>query len=108
METILLVDDDVELCGLLREYLSDEGYEVEAAHSGSEGLERTRARNYNLLVLDIMLPDIQGLDVLRRIRAESRLPVLMLTARGKQMDRIIGLEVGADDYLPKPCNPREL
>ncbi len=108
METILLVDDDVELCGLLREYLSNEGYEVEAVHSGSEGLERARARNYDLLVLDIMLPDMQGLSVLRRIRTESRLPVLMLTARGNEMDRIIGLEVGADDYLPKPCNPREL
>jgi DNA-binding response OmpR family regulator len=108
METILLVDDDIELCGLLREYLSNEGYEVEAVHSGSEGLERTRARNYDLLVLDIMLPDVQGLNVLRSIRAESRLPVLMLTARGNEMDRIIGLEIGADDYLPKPCNPREL
>src|SRR5262249_9602448 len=108
METILLVDDDVELCGLLREYLSNEGYEVEAVHSGTEGLERARARSYDLLVLDIMLPDVQGLNVLRRIRAESRLPVLMLTARGNEMDRIIGLEVGADDYLPKPCNPREL
>ena len=108
MPTILLVDDDVELCGLLSEYLANEGYDVEAVHSGSEGLQRTRARSYDLLVLDIMLPGIQGLDVLRRIRAESRLPVLMLTARGNEMDRIIGLEIGADDYLPKPCNPREL
>ena len=108
METILLVDDDIELCGLLQEYLSNEGYVVEAVHNGSEGLERTRARNYDLLVLDIMLPDVQGLNVLRSIRAESRLPVLMLTARGNEMDRIIGLEIGADDYLPKPCNPREL
>jgi len=108
METILLVDDDRELCGLLTEYLSDQGYEVEAVHSGSEGLERTRARHYDLLILDMMLPDIHGLNVLRRIRAESRLPVLILTARGNAMDRIVGLEVGADDYLPKPCNPREL
>jgi len=108
METILIVDDDAELCGLLREYLSNEGYEVEAVHRGSEGLQRTRARNYDLLVLDMILPDIQGLNVLRQIRAESRLPVLMLTARGSEMDRIVGLEVGADDYLAKPCNPREL
>lgn len=108
MEPILLVDDDVELCDLLREYMANEGFHLETVHTGAEGLVKAVDGNYSLLVLDIMLPDIQGLDVLRRVRAESRLPVLMLTARGNEMDRIIGLEVGADDYLPKPCNPREL
>jgi two-component system response regulator CpxR len=108
MNRILMIDDDVELCELVKEYLALEGFEVEAAHEGEAGLERALSGEYALLVLDVMLPGLGGFDVLRRIRAASRLPVLMLTARGDEIDRIVGLELGADDYLPKPFNPREL
>jgi len=105
---LLVVDDDAELCQLLSEYLVPEGYDVEAVHSGSEGVERALSGDHALVVLDVMLPDVQGLEVLRQLRARSRTPVLMLTARGNEQDRILGLEMGADDYLPKPFNPREL
>ncbi len=105
---MLLVDDDVELCQLISQYLAQEGVCVDAVHSGERGLERLRSGQYGIIVLDVMLPDMDGLEVLRRVRSESRMPVLMLTARGDEQDRILGLEMGADDYLPKPFNPREL
>jgi DNA-binding response OmpR family regulator len=105
---LLVVDDDTELCQLLSEYLLPEGYDVEAVHSGMEGVERALSGEHALVVLDVMLPDVRGFEVLRQLRARSRMPVLMLTARGNEQDRILGLEMGADDYLPKPFNPREL
>jgi DNA-binding response OmpR family regulator len=105
---LLVVDDDAELCQLLSEYLIPEGYDVEAVHSGIEGVERALSGEHALVVLDVMLPDVRGFEVLRQLRARSRMPVLMLTARGNEQDRILGLEMGADDYLPKPFNPREL
>ena len=108
MEQILVIDDDVELCSLVSEYLQAEGFVVECVHDGERGLKKATAGGYMLAVLDVMLPGINGFEVLRRIRAASRLPVLLLTARGEDVDRIVGLEIGADDYLPKPFNPREL
>ncbi|HYM11071.1 MAG TPA: response regulator transcription factor [Bryobacterales bacterium] len=108
MPKILLVDDDTELCGLLDQYLRGQGFEVQAAHTGPAGLEAALAPGIDLVVLDVMLPGLDGLEVLRRLRAQSHVPVLMLTARGEEVDRIVGLEIGADDYLPKPFNPREL
>src|SRR6267378_2203459 len=108
MERILVIDDDVELCSLIAEYLQAEGFGVDCVHDGESGLQKSEAGNYLLAVLDVMLPGINGFEVLRRVRAISRLPVLLLTARGEEVDRIVGLEIGADDYLPKPFNPREL
>ena len=108
MNSILIIDDDMDLCELLREYLTPEGFEVETVHDGLLGAEGAVSGKYALVVLDVMLPGINGFDVLRRIRAVSRVSVLMLTARGEDVDRIVGLEMGADDYLPKPFNPREL
>jgi DNA-binding response OmpR family regulator len=108
MDRILVIDDDVELCSLVGEYLEPEGFRVDFTHDGERGLERALGGEHMLVVLDIMLPGINGLEVLRRIRNTSRIPVLLLTARGEDVDRIVGLEVGADDYLPKPFNPREL
>jgi two-component system response regulator CpxR len=108
MERILVIDDDVELCHLVGEYLQAEGFAIECVHDGESGLKKATAGEYLLVVLDVMLPGINGFEVLRRIRATSRLPVLLLTARGEDVDRIVGLEIGADDYLPKPFNPREL
>ncbi|HEV7904675.1 MAG TPA: response regulator, partial [Pyrinomonadaceae bacterium] len=108
MERVLVIDDDVALCELVAEYLEPEGYEVEAVHDGEAGVVRALSGEHALVVLDFMLPGINGFEVLRRIRARSRLPVVMLTARGEDVDRIVGLEIGADDYLPKPFNPREL
>jgi two-component system response regulator CpxR len=108
MERVLIVDDDAELCAMVAEYLKAEGFEVEAVHKGEGGAQRVLADGYVLVILDVMLPDGSGFDVLRRIRARSRTPVLMLTARGEDVDRIVGLELGADDYLPKPFHPREL
>ncbi len=105
---ILLIDDDVELCELLAEFLSLEGFHATAIHDGAQALAHLRDHSYPAIVLDIMLPGMQGLEVLRKLRAFSATPVLMLTARGEDTDRILGLELGADDYLPKPCNPREL
>src|SRR5205085_12025348 len=104
---VLIIDDDVELCGLVAEYLEPEGYRVEAVHDGERGVERALAGGHALVVLDVMLPGINGLETLSRIRAHSPLPVLMLTARGEDVDRLDGLELGADDYLAKPCNPRQ-
>ncbi len=108
MERILVIDDDVALCELVSEYLQPLGFEIEFAHRGDLGAERALSGEHSLVVLDVMLPGLNGFEVLRRIRAESRIPVLMLTARGDDVDRIVGLEIGADDYLPKPFNPREL
>jgi two-component system response regulator CpxR len=108
MHRILVIDDDVDLCELLTDYLTPEGLEVEAVHDGERGADRALSGDHALVVLDVMLPGISGFDVLRRIRAGSKVPVLMLTARGDDVDRIVGLEMGADDYLPKPFNPREL
>ena len=105
---ILLVDDDTELASLLGEFLRREGFTVEAEHEGHRGLEHALQSGVDLVVLDVMLPGIDGFEILRRLREKSRVPVLMLTARGEDVDRIVGLELGADDYLSKPFNPREL
>ncbi len=112
-QNILIVDDDIELCQLLEQYLNNEGITVSLIHDGLEAVEhlqQTHSQNkpYDAIVLDFMLPGMQGLDILQRLRGFSATPVLMLTARGDDIDRIVGLEAGADDYLPKPCNPREL
>ncbi len=108
MNSLLIVDDDVELCALLIERLAEDGFTLSAVHNGTDGLELASSGNYSLVILDVMLPRMGGIDVLKQLRARSSVPVLMLTARGDDIDRIIGLEVGADDYLPKPFNPREL
>jgi len=108
VDRILVIDDDVELCSLVTEYLKPEGFQVEAVHDGKTGLNRALSGDHLLVVLDVMLPGLNGFDVLRRVRDGSRVPVLLLTARGEDVDRIVGLEIGADDYLPKPFNPREL
>jgi len=108
MDHVLVVDDDVELCGLVQEYLTAEGFTLKAVHDGEQGLQEALTNEYALVVLDVMLPGINGFEVLRRIRSVSKIPVLLLTARGEDVDRIVGLEIGADDYLPKPFNPREL
>jgi two-component system response regulator CpxR len=105
---ILVIDDDTELCSLLTEFLRNENYQVSCSHDGKRGLEEALSSNPDLVVLDVMLPTFDGFEVLRRLRPQSRVPVLMLTARGEDVDRIVGLELGADDYLPKPFNPREL
>ncbi len=107
-DKILVIDDDAELCSLVGEYLESEGFEVDAEGSGDHGADRALESDYSLIILDVMLPGINGFEALRRIRAKSEVPVLMLTARGDDVDRIVGLEIGADDYLPKPFNPREL
>jgi len=108
MDRVLVIDDDVELCGLVAEYLAGEGFQAECIHSGDLGLQRAQKGEHILVVLDVMLPGLNGFEVLKRLRASSRMPVLLLTARGEAVDRILGLELGADDYLPKPFDPREL
>lgn len=108
MTSVLLVDDDTELSKLLEEYLQSEQLTLESAHDGPSGLEKALATHPAVVVLDVMLPGMSGLDVLKQLRQKSSVPVLMLTARGSELDRILGLELGADDYLPKPFNPREL
>jgi len=108
MNRILIIDDDEELCELVAEYLTVEGFETEAVHDGESGLQKALSNEYDLITLDVMLPKKNGFDVLRELRQTSKIPVLMLTARGDDMERIVGLEIGADDYLPKPFNPREL
>ena len=108
MERVLVVDDDRELCQLVTRFLTREGFEISWAPSGTVGVERALAEKYSLIMLDVMMPDTDGFDVLRRIRQKSRTPVLMLTARGDTHDRVQGLEMGADDYLPKPFDPAEL
>jgi DNA-binding response OmpR family regulator len=108
MSRLLIIDDDRELFVLLAERMQSEGFQLEAAHDGRNGLELATTGNYSLVILDIMMPRLGGMDVLRLLRAKSSVPVLMLTAKGDDIDRILGLELGADDYLPKPFNPREL
>jgi len=108
MSRILLVDDDIELVALLKEYLEGEGLEVAAAHDGVQGVSEALSGDYELVVLDVMMPRMNGVEALKQIRLKSRLPVLMLTARGDDTDCIVGLELGADDYVAKPCTPREL
>jgi two-component system response regulator CpxR len=108
MSRILVIDDDVELCELLTDYLVPEGFDVEAVHDSDKGIERALSGDHDFVVLDVMLPGVNGFEVLRTLRKTSNIPVLMLTARGEDVDRIVGLEMGADDYLPKPFNPREL
>jgi two-component system, OmpR family, response regulator CpxR len=108
MDSILVIDDDVEMCGMLAEYLQSEGLQVETIHNGEDGLKRALSEEHSLILLDIMLPKINGIELLRRPRTESNARVLLLTARGEEVDRIIGLEVGADDYVPKPFSAREL
>ncbi|MBS1858837.1 MAG: response regulator transcription factor [Acidobacteria bacterium] len=105
---ILLVDDDTELTSLLGEFLRREGFTVETEHEGNRGLAHACEPGIDLVVLDVMLPGLDGFEILKRLRAKSKVPVMMLTARGEDVDRIVGLELGADDYLPKPFNPREL
>lgn len=108
MDRLLVVDDDTELCSLVTRYLEAEGFQVDSVNHGQEGIERALSGDYSLVVLDVMLPGVNGFDVLRRIRAESRIPVIMLSARAEDVERIVGLEIGADDYLGKPFNPHEL
>lgn len=105
---VLLVDDDVELAGMLRDYLEREGFATLVVHNGEAAVAAARSGEYAIAVVDVMMPGISGIEVLRQIRAAGSLPVLMLTARGDDVDRILGLELGADDYVPKPCTPREL
>ena len=105
---ILLADDDEELCQLLRDFLVRDGFAVDVSHDGDEALSRARDGGFDAIVLDVMLPQRSGLELLRELRRDNVLPVLMLTALGEDTDRILGLELGADDYVPKPCNPREI
>lgn len=108
MTSVLLIDDDSELTRLLAEYLEQEGFTVSIAHDGAKALGNIMSARADVVVLDIMMPKVDGIEVLRRIRSESTIPVLMLTARGDEVDRITGLDLGADDYLSKPCSPAEL
>ena len=108
MKRLLMIDDDEKLVSLVREYLEPHGFEVAAVHDGHGGVEAVLSADPALVILDLMLPGIDGLELCRRLRQSSRVPILMLTARGDETDRIVGLEMGADDYLPKPFNPREL
>jgi DNA-binding response OmpR family regulator len=105
---IMIIDDDVELCSLLRPFLAGEGFEIECCNIPAEGVRAVQRGNYDLILLDVMMPDMSGFEALRRIRVDSRTPVLMLTARGETQDRVLGLEMGADDYLAKPFDPPEL
>jgi len=108
MPKVLLIDDDVELVAMLKEYLEQEEFEVSAVHNGEDGVAAALTGDYAIAVLDVMMPRLNGVETLRRIRMKSAMPVLMLTAKGDDTDRIVGLELGADDYVPKPCTPREL
>ena len=105
---ILIIDDDIELTELLTEYLEPEGFDIVCAHDGENGVKKALNQHFDAIILDVMLPKLNGFEVLKSIREHLDTPVLMLTARGDDIDRIVGLEIGADDYLPKPCNPREL
>lgn len=106
--SILLVDDDRKFCRLVSQYLTPHGYDVTCTHTGPEGLEGALSGEFHVVVLDVMLPGMDGFEILRKLRTESDVPVLMLTARGDETDRIVGLEIGADDYLPKTSSTREL
>jgi len=105
---VLIIDDDVELAELFQDYLQQEDFVVDAVFTGQQGLDAALTGQFDLIILDMMLPDIKGTDILLKIRQQSLIPVLMFTAKGDDIDRIIGLESGADDYVPKPCTPREL
>ena len=105
---LLLVDDDKELCGMLQSYLEQEGFSTDAVYDGETAIERIRQISYELVILDLMLPGKSGFEVLKAVREFSSVPVLMLTARGEDVDSVLGLELGADDYLSKPCSPRVL
>ncbi|OCG05347.1 response regulator transcription factor [Gilliamella apicola] len=105
---ILLIDDDVELSQMLSEYLTNEGFNIKSVYLGKNGIEEALSGKYRVAILDVMLPDINGIDVLKSIRQQCNMPVIMLTAKGDNIDRVLGLELGADDYIPKPCYPREL
>jgi len=105
---VLLIDDDIELVGMFKEYLEQEGFDVKAVHDGEAGTIEASTGAYAIAILDVMMPRMNGLETLRRIRTNSQLPILMLTGRGDDTDRIVGLELGADDYVAKPCTPREL
>ncbi|MEM8776147.1 MAG: response regulator transcription factor [Pseudomonadota bacterium] len=106
--SILIIEDDVRLARMVQEYLDDNGFKATVADTGAKGLSQIKTRNFDALILDLMLPDIDGFEVFRSIPETHALPVIMLTAKGDPLDRIIGLELGADDYLPKPFEPREL
>lgn len=106
--TILIIDEDTELTMILTQYLESEQFKVVCAHDGEQGAKKALNQAFDAIILDVMLPKINGFEVLKAIREHSQTPVLILTARGENIDRILGLEIGADDYLPKPCNPREL
>ncbi len=108
MNTILLIEDDIDLCAMLKDYLGRHGFSVIATHNGEVGLREALTGRFAMVLLDVMLPGLDGFEVLRRLRSSSSVSVLLLTARGEDVDRIVGLEIGADDYLPKPFNPREL
>lgn len=108
MNTVLLVDDDKDLCHLIEEYLTEEGFSVTVANDGGEGLTKIKTTPFDVVVLDVMLPIHSGFELLHKVREFSQVPIIMLTAKGDSIDRIVGLDMGADDYLPKPCNPREL
>ncbi|MBF0455530.1 MAG: response regulator [Magnetococcales bacterium] len=108
MDKILLVDDDLELCSMIAEFLVGDGFSCETAHDGQEGLKKALGRSFDALVLDVMMPKMNGFDVVRKLRESKDTPVIMLTARGDETDSIIGLEIGADDYLAKPCSPQML
>jgi len=105
---IIIIDDDPKLCELIKEYLEPLGYEVSTAHTGPEGLEKVLQGDFSAVILDVMLPGMDGFEVLKNIRHKSNVPVLMLTGRGEEADRVVGLEIGADDYLPKTFSTREL
>jgi DNA-binding response OmpR family regulator len=108
MHKVLIIDDDIELVGMLQEYLQQEGFAVDCASDGADGASVALSGDYAMVILDVMMPRLNGIEALRVIRARSQVPVLMLTGRGDDMDRILGLELGADDYVAKPCTPREL
>jgi two-component system, OmpR family, response regulator len=108
MVKVLLVDDDRELCAMQADYLAADGFTVSCAYDGEAGVAAALSESYSIVVLDVMMPRLNGIDALRRIREQSDVPVIMLTARGDNVDRVLGLEFGADDYVPKPCTPREL
>ncbi len=105
---ILLVDDDIELCELLKEYMQQEGFLIEICHHGEQALEKLKIEQFDLMVLDVMMPVLSGFETLQAVRKTSDLPIIMLTAKGDKIERILGLEMGADDYVAKPCDPREL
>jgi two-component system response regulator CpxR len=108
MARVLIVDDDLELCQLLQQYLTIEGFDISLCHDGESAVQLANRESFNAIILDVMLPKKNGFEVLKALRETLEVPVLMLTARGEDIDKIVGLEIGADDYISKPCNPREL